>query len=211
MTRANARRSRHKGIKFWERDHLIVETYSGLMSAIHVPTNHTRNFASNRSALWRADDSGRRRPLLRLSASAATRTCSMVFYYAALNVRPKSSFETRRAARLPIPWAKDRRIEDKRSRYAQEAVFWADILGIPGSAAGLVPLENIRCDGGTSLEYWKPSIVIVDDTLPADGRPPIINNFLPIDDAHPRRRMAPIGFKLEGRSCSRKSASRSWW
>jgi hypothetical protein len=44
------------------------------------------------------------------------------------------------------------------------------------------PAEAVRCARkkygsavGTSLEYEKISIVIVDDPLPADGRSPIIN------------------------------------
>src|SRR5437660_532366 len=89
----HARRSRHKEINVWDRDHLIVEMHSGLMSAIHVPRNRLRNFASNRSALLLVNDLTRSWRLLRLSASAATRTCSMVFYYAALSVSTKSSFE----------------------------------------------------------------------------------------------------------------------
>jgi hypothetical protein len=54
-----------------------------------VPDKQARRFACICSALLRVANLPRMRPLLRLLAKAAARTCSVVFYYAVSGIMEK--------------------------------------------------------------------------------------------------------------------------
>jgi hypothetical protein len=60
-----------------------------------VPEKRARHFARICSALLRVDNQPRTRSLLRLLAKTAARTCSMVFYYAALAIGGKTRLKSR--------------------------------------------------------------------------------------------------------------------
>ena len=65
--------------------------------------------------------------------------------------------------------------------------------------------DEYRCerDHVVFVEPESGTILSVDG-LPADGRTPSHQYFLPIDDAELRRRVGPSEPGLEGRACSRK-------